>query len=398
MASTTDFTKQNFIDFFQTLSKEEQISLTKDFFQTLSKEEQISLTKELGYQKIPEKKTKKNKKHTENQPFQPTKCNARILVPETDENDDPIIHSTDKNIHFQFISVQCCSPIHENGLCKNCLKPNNRFKSCTEKGVAPFGRFNDGHDPEFYTRISPYSKEKHTYYLKGKPIPEDVQHLQTDTPTKKTNKNKTPKNNESIDDSHKDIDWKQAFIDQNVSKNDVKTLKSFIKHNSITIDCEKPKKTDLVKAVDAFLKEKYSESPQVETTQDDTPQIENTQDDTPQIENTQDDTPQIETTQDDTPQIETTQDDATQDINETITEEQYNDDDHFAENEDDDDDDDDDTPIIEIQGVNYHIIDGYAIDITTGDKVGLIEDDPDDWKSAGRKIHAKNLESLQKNM
>ena len=359
MASTTDFTKQNFIDFFQTLSKEEQISLTK----------------ELGYQKIPEKKTKKNKKHTENQPFQPTKCNARILVPETDENGDPIIHSTDKNIHFQYISVQCCSPIHENGLCKNCLKPNNRFKSCTEKGVAPFGRYNDGQDPEFYTRISPHSKEKHTYYLKGKPIPEDVQHLQSDTPTKKTKKNKTPKNNESIDDCHKDIDWKQTFIEQNVSKKDVKTLKSFIKHNSITIECEKPKKPDLVEAVEAFLKEKYSESPQVETTQDDTPQV--------------------ETTQDDTPQVETTQDDATQDINETITEEQDNDDDLFAENEDDDDDE---TPTIEIQGVNYHIIDGYAIDITTGDKVGLIEDDPDDWKSAGRKIHAKNLESLQKNM
>jgi len=384
--ASTDFTKQDFINFFLTLSSEEKVTLTN----------------ELGYQKIPEKKTKKNKKHTENLPFQPTKCSARILVPETDENGDPIIHSTDKNIHFQFISVQCCAPIHENGLCKTCLKPQNRFKSCVEKGTAPFGRFNDGQDPDFYTRISPHSKDKHTYYIKGKSIPEDVKHLQSDTPIK-IKKNKTPKNNDTNNDSHKYVDWKQTFIDDEVSKKKVPQLKSFVNHNSITIDSQKPNKSDLVKAVQKFLDNKYG------TTQQDEPP----QDDTPIVEPQQDETPPVETPQDD---------ESTQDINESSALErdaelfreqeshlqnqvnlarteldalQQDNDDLFAENEDDDDDT---IPTIEIERVIYHIMDGFAIDITTGDKVGPIDENPIDWKSAGRNIHAKNIESLQKNM
>ena len=401
--ASTDFTKQDFINFFQTLSSDEKVTLTK----------------ELGYQKIPEKKTKKNKKHTENLSFQPTKCSARILVPETDENGDPIIHSTDKNIHFQFISVQCCAPIHENGLCKTCLKPQNRFKSCVEKGTAPFGRFNDGQDPDFYTRISPHSKDKHTYYIKGKSIPEDVKHLQSDTPIK-IKKNKTPKNNDTNNDSHKDVDWKQTFIDDEVSKKKVPQLKSFVNHNSITIDSQKSNKSELVKAVQVFLQNKYG------TTQQDEPP----QDEPPHDEPQQDDTPIVEPQQDEPQQDEPLQDDSTQDINEstaldaTVTDaelfreqearlqnqvnlarselealQQDNDDDDdddlFAENEDDDDDT---IPTIEIERVIYHIMDGFAIDITTGDKVGPIDENPIDWKSAGRNIHAKNIESLQKNI
>ena len=75
---------------------------------------------------------------------------------------------------------------------------------------------------------------------------------------------------------------------------------------------------------------------------------------------------------------------------------QQDNDDLFAENEDDDEDDD--TPTIEIQGVIYHISDGFAIDQDTGEKLGPIDEVPDDWKSAGRKIHAKNIEILQKNV
>ena len=366
MASTTDFTKQDFINFIESLNSDEKKSLMND----------------LGYQKIPEKKTKKNKKHIENQPFQPNKCCARILVPEKDSNGDPIMHSTDKHIHFQYIPVQCCSPIHENGLCKLCITSKKR--QCSDKGITPFGKYNDGQDPDFYTRITLTSKNTHTYYMKDKPIPDDVLQYKSDSPTKPIKKSKTPKNIETKDDSIDNIDWKQTFIDGKIKKKKIPQLKSFINQNSITIDSDKPKKNDYVKAVEDFLKNKYSD--------------ENLEQPQEQVETTQN---QVETTQE---QVETTQeqpleDNSTQDVNETNLQQTgnlYDDNDHFAENEDTTEEDDLET--IEIQGVLYHISEGFAIDITTGDKLGPIDWDVDDWRSSAKKVHAKNLEILQKNM
>lgn len=350
MASTTGFTKQSWLDFFNGMEPNEKETLVK----------------ELGLQKIPQKK---NKTKDPNKPFNPNLCHARMFC---DDPDSDQKHPS-KYIHFNQIAYQCCSPIVEDGLCKLCL--NSKKRKCTENGIIPFGKYNDQQDPDFFTRNSVDTNKKHVYLIKGKPIPEEYKSDNTQTtPKKNTKKNTTKDDDVSIDD----IDWKQKITNDEIKKIKVKTLKNFAQKNSISFNTDKIKKSDYIREIEIFLRNKYDINSNSNPPQDDTPPVETPQDDTPPVETPQDD-------------------ESTQDINETTPEQTnylYHDDDHFAENEDDEED----TPTIDIQGVMYHISDGFAIDITTGDKLGPINDDPDDWKSAGRKIHAKNLEILQKNM
>ena len=344
--ASTGFTKQSWLSFFNGQEPNEQKTLAK----------------ELGLQKIPQKK---NKTKDPNKPFNPNLCHARMF----DNDPDSDQKNPSKYIHVNQVAYQCCSPIVEDGLCKRCLTCNKR--KCTEKGITPYGKFNDQQDPDYFTRTT--SKGTHVILIKGKNVPEEYK--TENIPKRNTKKNTTNDDDTSIDD----IDWKHKINNDEIKKIKVKTLKTFALKNSITFNTEKIKKSDYIREIEIFLRNKYDINQNTNPSQDDTPPLETPQDDTPQVE---------------TPQDE----ESTQDINETLSEQPDNqdNDDLFPENEDDDDDDD--IPTIEIQGVMYHISNGSAIDRTTGEKLGPIDWDVDEWPPRIKKIHAKNLEMLQKNM
>lgn len=364
--ASTGFTKQSWLTFFNGLEPNEKETLAK----------------ELGLQQIP---IKKNKTKNPNKPFNPNLCHARMFCNDPDSDQK---HPS-KYVLSNQIAYQCCSPIVEDGLCKLCL--NSKKRKCTDKGITPFGKFNDQQDPDFFTRNSIDSKKKYVYLIKGKPIPEEYksENIPKKITKKNTNENTTKDDDVSIDD----IDWKHKITNDGIRKLNVKTLKTFAQINSISFNTSKIKKSDYIREVEKFLRNKY-DIPLLETPQDETPHVETPQDD----ESTQDINESSAIARDE--ELFREQESRLQNqVNLARTELealQQDDDDLFAENEDDDEDDD--TPTIEIQSVIYHISDGFAIDITTGDKLGPIDEDPDDWKSAARKIHAKNLEMQQKNM
>tara|TARA_B100000035_G_C20992444_1_gene550862 strand:- start:65 stop:1099 length:1035 start_codon:yes stop_codon:yes gene_type:complete len=329
------------------------------FFENLSIEEKKSLAKELGLQEIT-RKNKKTKNITENAPFDHKRCHARLLVSPQDENGNNLCHSKSSLFHFNQIAVQCCGPIDKDGLCKTCLKPDHRIRTCDEKGIIPFGKYNDDLDQNAFTRISRNAKDKHTYYIKGKSIDDEHRIHFSETPTTIPKKIKYDSQDSK---SQEDIDWQKHLADDTIHKIPVKSLKAFLSNNNIDIPS---KKIDKVNAVKVFLtkeneKNQVEQNPQTDTTI--------TQDPEPQTPEKQDPEPQDPEPQDD-----------------------------IDEDEDEDVDEDEDIAVIDIQGVKYNIIDGYAIDVDTGDKLGPVADDPDDWKSAARKIHAKNLEKLQQKM
>ena len=331
------------------------------------------------------KKTSKEKElPPENLPFNPKKCHAKLLAEKKDENGVSILHSTDATYHFGMYAYQCTNPAGENGICKNCNK-GARLRVCLEKGNTPFGLYSDQNPSKYFTRVSKNKKEKHHYYLHDfGDIPQEHSQYISNEPVQQKNTKKPKKSNPSVsnfDDLYQNVDWNQKLLDDSIHKLSLKELKSYGKKHSLDIS---GKKEVWVNAITLHLKQSSPES------QENTPQ---------QQEQTQDNTPQEQQeTQDqlqDTPTQN--QDDAdTQDPDDITQENDNSVNDLWGSEDENVDDDEIDT--VEIQGIIYHNIDGYAHDIDTGDKLGPVDDDVEDWKKAGRVMHAKNLEKKQKNM
>ena len=370
MASTTGTNGQTMFSLYKDLEPNQKKEQSKELLNGMDE----SILKEYGYQKIP---LKKNKTKDPNKPFNPNLCHARMFADSDQKNPS-------KYIHINQVAFQCCSPIVEDGLCKRCLTCKKR--KCNEKGITPYGKFNDQQDPDFFTRNT--SKGTHVYLIKGKNVPEEYK--TENIPKKNTKKNTTNDDDTSIDD----IDWKHKIDNDEIKKIKVKTLKTFAQKNSITFNTDKIKKGDYIREIEIFLRNKYNINSESTPPQDENPPVE-----TPQDEETTQDINESSALARDAELFREQESRLQNQVNLATTELealQQDNDDLFAENEDDDEDDD--TPTIEIQGVMYHISDGFAIDKVTGDKLGPIDWDVDEWPQRFKNIHAKNLEMLQKNM
>ena len=201
---------------------------------------------------------------------------------------------------------------------------------------------------------------------------------------KKENKKSSPSNDYTLLEHYETIDWKNHFINQTIYKLSAKDLKSYIEKHDLKINGKFPIKKEALGIIQKSLRNIYQEQNNSQEEELENTSQENTEENSQansqanSQENTEENTEEntdenTDETTDDTTD-ETTDDEGSNSDNEVIDE-------------------------IIIQGIKYNIIQGYAHDIDTCEKLGPINDDPDDWPGKARRIHAKNkIEAEQANI
>ena len=189
---------------------------------------------------------------------------------------------------------------------------------------------------------------------------------------KKEKKNTSPSNDYTLLEHYETIDWKNHFINQTIYKLSAKDLKSYIEKHDLKINGKFPIKKEALGIIQKSLRNIYQEQNTSQEEEQENTSQDNSQDKSK--ENTQDKSQDNSQENTDETTDETTDDEGSDSDNEVIDE-------------------------IIIQGIKYTIIEGYAHDIDTCEKLGPINDDPDDWPGKARRIHAKNkIEAEQANI
>ena len=219
------------------------------------------------------------------------------------------------------------------------------------------------------------------------------------TPPTSPNKSKKKKNTSSPNSTEKitqneiifletydKVNWKTTYENQTIHKLSAKEIKSFIHKHNLKIDGKFPIKSVAKGIVTKFLRELYQE------------QQENNTNPTDNLDEQEQEQEQEQEKEQEKEQEQEKEEEKEQEKEEEKEEEQPNltltpieDENNGDTTDDESDSDNEDIQEITIQGIKYYIDDGYVLDQKTAERLGPINDDPDDWDDQSRKIHMQNI-------
>ena len=200
--------------------------------------------------------------------------------------------------------------------------------------------------------------------------------------SKKNKNTSTPNSTQNTQDEiifleiYDKINWKTNYENKTIHKLSAKDIKSFIYKHNLKIDGKFPIKSVAKGIVTKFLRELYQEQEQEKVEEKIEEKVEE------KVEEKEEE--KVEEKEE-----EKEEEKVNEQPNLTLT--PIEDENNGDTTDDESESDNEDIQEITIQGIKYYIDDGYVLDQKTAERLGPINDDPDDWDDQYRKIHMQNI-------